>query len=183
MIPGGALYGPGAERLIPSRSPRLNRYAEKHNIPLISTTDAHPENAAEFKIWPPHCVAGTFGQQKPCSTLLAKRTAVVLFMTPFLGPAPREWTHPGQIIIQKKRSRYVQQPLTSPVRVICIRSDAVHRLRSLHRLLRKMRNYGPSSLRPSGFAGNGRIGLDLAGSRRRGNQGFYRRRWPLDCQG
>ncbi len=75
MTPGGALYGPGAERLIPSVA-SLNRYAAQRAIPLISTTDAHPENAAEFRIWPPHCVTGTFGQQKPCATLLASRTVV-----------------------------------------------------------------------------------------------------------
>jgi nicotinamidase/pyrazinamidase len=75
MTPGGALYGPAAELLIPAIA-RLNRYAGEHNIPLISTTDAHPENAAEFQAWPPHCVKGTFGQQKPCATLLATRSVV-----------------------------------------------------------------------------------------------------------
>ena len=75
VTPGGALYGPGAERLIPAVA-ELNRYATENNIPLISTTDAHPENAAEFKVWPPHCVKGTFGQQKPATTLLANRTTV-----------------------------------------------------------------------------------------------------------
>jgi nicotinamidase/pyrazinamidase len=75
MVPGGALYGPGAERLIPAVA-ALNRYAGAHGIPLISTTDAHPENAAEFRVWPPHCVAGTFGQQKPCATLLSTRFVV-----------------------------------------------------------------------------------------------------------
>lgn len=75
VTPGGALYGPGAERLIPLIA-TLNRYAGDHNIPVISTTDAHPENAEEFRIWPPHCVAGTFGQQKPAATLLANRVFV-----------------------------------------------------------------------------------------------------------
>jgi len=75
MVPGGALYGPGAERLIPAVA-ALKRYAVEHAIPLISTTDAHPENAAEFRVWPPHCIAGTFGQQKPCATLLPTRLVV-----------------------------------------------------------------------------------------------------------
>jgi nicotinamidase/pyrazinamidase len=75
VTPGGALYGPGAERLIPTVA-TLNRYAGEHSIPLISSTDAHPENAAEFKLWPPHCVAGTYGQQKPAATLLANRAVV-----------------------------------------------------------------------------------------------------------
>ncbi len=69
LVPGGALYGPGAERLIPAIA-TLNRHAGANKIPLISTTDAHPENAAEFRVWPPHCVVGTFGQRKPTATLL-----------------------------------------------------------------------------------------------------------------
>lgn len=75
LTPGGALHGPGAERLIPAVA-ALNRYAGEHRIPLISTTDAHPENAAEFRVWPPHCVSGTFGQQKPAATLLARRATL-----------------------------------------------------------------------------------------------------------
>jgi nicotinamidase/pyrazinamidase len=31
---------------------------------------AHPEDAREFQVWPPHCVIGTAGQQKPAATLL-----------------------------------------------------------------------------------------------------------------
>lgn len=75
MTPGGALYGKGSERLIPSVA-ALNRYAGANRIPLISTTDAHPENAEEFKVWPPHCVSGTFGQKKPVATLLDSRSTL-----------------------------------------------------------------------------------------------------------
>lgn len=31
---------------------------------------AHPEDACEFQVWPPHCVIGTVGQRKPAATLL-----------------------------------------------------------------------------------------------------------------
>lgn len=68
MFPSGALYVPGAERLIPVIA-RLNKLAVQKGIPLISTVCAHPENAAEFKVWPPHCVVGTVGQQKPATLL------------------------------------------------------------------------------------------------------------------
>jgi nicotinamidase/pyrazinamidase len=34
---------------------------------------AHAEDAEEFREWPPHCVVGTFGQQKPAATLVEKR--------------------------------------------------------------------------------------------------------------
>jgi len=69
MLPAGALYVPGAERMI-SVIARLNRWAGEHSIPVVSTTDAHAENDPEFSQWPPHCVAGTAGQRKPPATLL-----------------------------------------------------------------------------------------------------------------
>ena len=73
MFPAGALYVPGAERLLPNIE-RLNRFAVEHGIPVVSTMCSHSENDDEFKDWPPHCVAGTTGQLKPCSTLVGKTT-------------------------------------------------------------------------------------------------------------
>lgn len=70
VSPTGALYGPGAERVIPQVA-ALNRYAGDHGIPLISTMCAHPQDAAEFQVWPPHCIIGTPGQLKSPATLLA----------------------------------------------------------------------------------------------------------------
>ena len=68
LFPAGALYSPGAERLIPPVA-RLNKVALQKGIPLISTMCAHTENAEEFRVWPPHCVAGAAGQQKPAALL------------------------------------------------------------------------------------------------------------------
>jgi nicotinamidase/pyrazinamidase len=75
MYPAGALYVPGAERLLPAIA-RLNRYAVESGIPLISTADAHRENDDEFRQWPSHCVAGTAGQAKPAATLHEKRKII-----------------------------------------------------------------------------------------------------------
>src|SRR5450759_4225103 len=75
LYPAGALYVPGAERIVPVIA-RLNRYAAAHDIPVVSTVDAHSENDVEFKVWPPHCVAGTTGQHKAEATLLEKRVVV-----------------------------------------------------------------------------------------------------------
>ena len=71
LYPAGALYVPGAERLLPVIS-RLNQQAAV----VVSTMCAHEENDAEFKQWPPHCVAGTAGQLKPQSTMLAERVVI-----------------------------------------------------------------------------------------------------------
>jgi len=75
LYPAGALYVPGAERIVPAIA-RLNRHAAQHSIPVISTTDAHLEDDVEFITWPRHCVAGTIGQHKADSTLLEKRVVI-----------------------------------------------------------------------------------------------------------
>ena len=75
LYPAGALYVPGAE-LLASTIASLNQFAAKKGIPVLSTVDAHTENDPEFRTWPPHCVAGTAGQQKPAVTLLEKRVVV-----------------------------------------------------------------------------------------------------------
>jgi nicotinamidase/pyrazinamidase len=75
VFPAGALYGHGAERVIPAVA-QLNHYAAAHGIPLISTTCAHPEDAREFRTWAPHCVVDTVGRHKPHATLLARRVTI-----------------------------------------------------------------------------------------------------------
>jgi|YNPNPStandDraft_1061719.scaffolds.fasta_scaffold00517_25 nicotinamidase/pyrazinamidase len=75
LFPAGALYVPGAEALLPALA-RLRDYAAARGIPIVSSTDAHAEDDPEFLQWPPHCVAGTLGQQKPPETLLEPRRIV-----------------------------------------------------------------------------------------------------------
>src|SRR5579871_5642505 len=67
VYPAGALYVPGAERILP-RVAELNRRAPF----VISTMCAHAEDDPEFKAYPHHCVVGTAGQRKPCATLLSE---------------------------------------------------------------------------------------------------------------
>jgi nicotinamidase/pyrazinamidase len=75
VFPAGALYAPGAEKIIGTVA-KLNHHAAKYRIPVISTMDAHSENDPEFRDWPHHCVVDTLGQQKPVSTLLDRRVVV-----------------------------------------------------------------------------------------------------------
>jgi nicotinamidase/pyrazinamidase len=75
LYPAGALYVPGAERVVGAIA-QLNRHAAARGIPLISTVDAHFENDVEFRAWPHHCVAGTLGQRKADATLLDKRVTI-----------------------------------------------------------------------------------------------------------
>lgn len=95
LYPAGALYVPKAERILPAIA-RLNRFAASHGIPVVCTTDAHAEDDPEFKIWPPHCVAGTWGQRKAESTLLDKRVVVPN------RPELPDLSGAQQIIVQKQ---------------------------------------------------------------------------------
>ncbi len=60
MLPGGKLYVPGAEKIIPNIQ-RLVRAATEAGVFLVSSGDAHPENDPEFREFPPHCLRGTPG--------------------------------------------------------------------------------------------------------------------------
>src|SRR6185437_8495801 len=62
MLPGGKLYAPGAEKIIP-RVARLIKTAIETSTLIVSSGDAHAQNDPEFQKFPPHCVAGTPGAQ------------------------------------------------------------------------------------------------------------------------
>ena len=72
MFPAGALYVPGAERIIETIG-KLNRYAIDRGIELISTACAHSEDDPEFVRYGPHCIVGTVGQLKPAALLAGQR--------------------------------------------------------------------------------------------------------------
>ncbi len=58
----GAYGGPRAEAMVPRVSGLLNM-ARDAGIPVIYVTDAHGVDDAEFRVWRPHAVAGTWGAE------------------------------------------------------------------------------------------------------------------------
>jgi nicotinamidase/pyrazinamidase len=62
MLPGGKLYVPGAEKLLP-KIRRLTDAARRDEVFLVSHGCFHPENDPEFQQFPPHCVKGTPGAE------------------------------------------------------------------------------------------------------------------------
>jgi nicotinamidase/pyrazinamidase len=60
MLPGGNLYVPGAERLLPNIR-RLTDAARQNKVFLVSHGCFHTKNDPEFETFPPHCVKGTPG--------------------------------------------------------------------------------------------------------------------------
>ena len=97
LYPAGALYVPGAERLLPVIS-RLNQQAAV----VVSTMCAHDENDPEFHQWPHHCVVGTAGQLKPQSTMLAERVVI--------PTDPVEISTARQIILEKQQLNLFSNP-------------------------------------------------------------------------
>lgn len=62
MLPGGKLYVPGAEKLIPNIR-RLTDAARQGRVFLVSHGCFHAPDDPEFKMFPPHCVKGTAGAE------------------------------------------------------------------------------------------------------------------------
>jgi nicotinamidase/pyrazinamidase len=111
VYPAGALYVPGAERILPLVG-ELNRHAQA----VISTMDAHSENDPEFRLYPPHCVVGTTGQHKPAITLVDSARQFILekqqfdcFSSPHLEP----------LLERLKADRYVVYGVVTEICVRC----------------------------------------------------------------
>jgi len=62
MLPGGKLYVPGAEKLLPNIR-KLTDAARRGEVFLVSHGCFHPANDPEFKHFPPHCLKGTPGAE------------------------------------------------------------------------------------------------------------------------
>lgn len=96
MLPGGALYVPGAEEIIPNLR-RLMDFARQEAIPVLSSADAHSPDDPSFAQWPPHCILGTPGQQRISETLFP----VPLVIPNRLGAFQPGSAGVGQIILEK----------------------------------------------------------------------------------
>jgi nicotinamidase/pyrazinamidase len=120
VSPSGALYVPGAEHIIGTIA-KLNRFAKGPGHALVSTVDAHPENDPEFKSWPPHCIAGTFGQRKPSATLVDQIVFEKVTTDVFLHPGI------GSLLSELKADRYVVYGVVTEV---CVRFAALGLLKT-----------------------------------------------------
>jgi len=69
ILPEGKLYVQGAEKIIENLR-RLTAAASKAEILIVASTCAHQPGDAEFRQFPPHCLAGTPGQKKISETMV-----------------------------------------------------------------------------------------------------------------
>lgn len=106
--PHGKLYAQGAEAIKPNLA-RLIAAARAQGIPLISSVDAHYDDATEFSQFPPHCLKGTEGQLKIAET----RTGVERFVVQDAPEFPDPRTH--HIVIEKDAFPVFTNPVAERV--------------------------------------------------------------------
>lgn len=105
LYPAGALYVPGAERIVKTLA-ELTAFAAAHQIQIVSTMDAHWEDDPEFKTWKPHCVVETAGQQKAAGTLRSQRAVL---------NSPTASKDAAQIIVEKQKLDCFTNPNLRPL--------------------------------------------------------------------
>jgi nicotinamidase/pyrazinamidase len=109
MLPSGALYVPGAERLR-VKLRRIFEFARANDITILSSVDAHTEDDPEFKQFPRHCVKGSEGQRKLEETLLAHN--IVLENKPIDRNLIELMKKYQQIVIEKQTLNVFDNPVS-----------------------------------------------------------------------
>ena len=98
MLPGGKLYVPGAEKLLPNIR-KLTDAARGNEVFLVSHGCFHSEHDPEFTQFPPHCVKGTPGAEF-VPEALAERVARVENLES--ARLPSDLSQFQQIILEKQ---------------------------------------------------------------------------------
>src|SRR6202161_668117 len=98
MLPGGKLYVPGAERLLPNIR-KLTEAARQGRVFLISHGCFHARDDPEVQRFPPHCNKGTAGSALVQEALTDKTLTVPNDPTAAL---PRDLAQYQQILLEKQ---------------------------------------------------------------------------------
>lgn len=98
MLPGGSLYVPGAEKLLP-KIRRLTNSARQGKVFLVSHGCFHTPNDPEFKMFPPHCVMGTPGAELVPEAMTGK---VARVPNDASAKLPQDLSQYQQILLEKQ---------------------------------------------------------------------------------
>jgi nicotinamidase/pyrazinamidase len=98
MLPGGKLYVPGAERLLPNIR-RLTGAARQGRVLLISHGCYHTPDDPEFKTFPPHCIQGTPGSAYVPEALTER---VVVIPNDPAAALPPDLAQCQQVLLEKQ---------------------------------------------------------------------------------
>jgi nicotinamidase/pyrazinamidase len=111
MLPGGKLYVPEAEKLIPNLN-RLTDQARKNRVFLVSDACVHAPHDPEFQRFPPHCVRGSVGAEMIPETI-AERFLILPNRRDAAVPA--DLSPYQQVILEKQTLDVFDNPLTETV--------------------------------------------------------------------
>jgi nicotinamidase/pyrazinamidase len=109
ILPGGKLYVPRAERIVPNLN-RLVEVARQGRVLLISSADAHSPDDPELREWPPHCLKGTAGAEVIPEARAARQLVI---------PNQRDFVPPDdlsayqQIVLEKNTLDVFDNPNTN----------------------------------------------------------------------
>jgi len=121
ILPGGKLYVPGAEKLLPNLK-LLADAARAGHVFMVSSADAHTPEDPELRQWPPHCMRGTPGAAIIRETLTRHFFVVPnrVFVAPNhvsvvpnnAAPLPADFSRYQQAIIEKQTLNVFDNPIT-----------------------------------------------------------------------
>ena len=111
MLPGGKLYVPAAEKLIPNLD-RLTDQARKDCVFLVSDACVHSPDDPEFRRFPPHCVRCTEGAEIIPETVADR---VLVLPNRHDARVPEDLTAYQQVILEKQTLDVFDNPLTDVV--------------------------------------------------------------------
>lgn len=98
MKPGGKLYVPGAEKLLPNLR-QLTNAAREGRVFLVSHGCIHDANDPEFGQFPPHCIRGSTGAKLVPEALAEK---FVTISNESAAKLPDDLSQYQQIILEKQ---------------------------------------------------------------------------------
>ena len=111
MLPGGKLYVPGADKLIPNLK-RLTDAARQGRVLIIGDACTHATDDPEFARFPSHCVRGTPGAEIIPET----RADKVLVVPNRAGAAiPANLSEFQQVILEKQTLDVFDNPNTEKI--------------------------------------------------------------------
>ncbi len=111
MLPGGKLYVPGAEKLIPNLK-RLTDAARQGRVFIVGDACMHAPDDPEFERFPPHCIRGTPGAEIIPETRAAKVLAVPNRVD---AAIPANLSEYQQVILEKQTLNVFDNPNTEKV--------------------------------------------------------------------
>ena len=98
VLPGGRLYVPGAEKLLPNIR-RLTDAARAGKVFLVSSGDFHSPNDSEFQTFPPHCMKGESGSELVPEAITTKIARVE---NTAVARLPEDLSQYQQILLEKQ---------------------------------------------------------------------------------